>query len=31
MSVAAPWEGGLIASGDRPDTVLRDLEAGSFA
>jgi hypothetical protein len=31
FAIAAPWEGGLRASGDPIDAVLRDLETGFFA
>jgi hypothetical protein len=31
FAIAAPWEGGLVASGDPIDAVLRDLESGFFA
>jgi hypothetical protein len=30
FAIAAPWEGGLVASGDPIDAVLRDLESGFF-
>ena len=31
FAIAAPWEGGLVASGDSIDAVVRDLESGFFA
>jgi hypothetical protein len=31
FAIAAPWEGGLVASGDPIDAVRRDLESGFFA
>jgi hypothetical protein len=30
LAIAAPWEGGLVATGDPIDAVVRDLEAGFF-
>jgi hypothetical protein len=30
FAIAAPWEGGLVASGDPIDAVVRDLQAGFF-
>jgi hypothetical protein len=31
FAIAAPWEGGLVATGDPIDAVVRDLESGFFA
>ena len=31
FAIAAPWEGGLVATGDPIDAVVRDLDAGFFA
>ena len=31
FAIAAPWDGGLVATGDPIDAVLRDLGTGFFA
>lgn len=31
FAIAAPWEGGLVATGEPVDAVVRDLQAGFFA